>query len=316
MADRNVIAVVGATGAQGGGLVRAILGDVAGGFSARALTRDPRAPKALQLVESGAEVVTADLDDVATVRRAFSGACAAFCVTNYWEHFSPEREVAQARAMAAAAQHAGLRHIIWSTLEDTRRWMPLEDTRMPTIMGKYKVPHFDGKGEANQLFIDAGVPTTFLLTSFYWDNLIHFGMGPRRGEDGRLTITFPMDDKKLPGIAVKDIGRSAYEIFKRGDEFIGRTVGIAGEHLTCAEMAAGLTRTLGEDVHYDAVSPATYRNLGFRGAADLANMFQFKRDFEEMFCGARDVAFSRQLNPSLQSFEQWLAQHKAQIPRD
>ena len=316
MGDRKVIAVVGATGGQGGGLVRAILGDVAGGFSARALTRDARARKALPLSESGAEVVTADLDDEASVRRAFSGAFAAFCVTNYWEHFTPEREVDQARAMAAAAQHAGLQHIIWSTLEDTRRWMPLEDTRMPTIMGKYKVPHFDGKGEANQLFIDAGVPTTFLLTSFYWDNLIHFGMGPRRGEDGRLAITFPMDDKKLPGIAVKDIGRSAYEIFKRGDEFIGRTVGIAGEHLTCADMAAGLTRALGEDVHYNAVSPATYRSLGFRGAADLANMFQFKRDFEEMFCGARDVAFSRQLNPSLQSFEQWLAQHKTQILRD
>ena len=148
--------------------------------------------------------------------------------------------------MAAAAKQAGVQHVIWSTLEDTRRWMALDDDRMPTIMGKYKVPHFDGKGEANHLFIDAGVPTTFLLTSFYWDNLIHFGMGPRRGEDGRLAITFPMDDKKLPGIAVEDIGRSAYRIFKRGGEFIGRTVGIAGEHLTCGDMAAGLTRALGE----------------------------------------------------------------------
>ena len=316
MGDRNVIAVVGATGAQGGGLVRAILGDPAGGFSARAVTRDARAPKARHLSESGADVVTADLDDAASVRRAFTGAFAAFCVTNYWEHFSPDREVAQARTMAAAATHAGLQHIVWSTLEDSRRWMTLDDDRMPTIMGKYKVPHFDGKGEANRLFIDAGVPTTFLLTSFYWDNLIHFGMGPRRGEDGRLAITFPMADKKLPGIAVEDIGRSAYAIFKRRAEFIGKTVGIAGEHLTCAEMAAGLTRALGEDVHYDAVSPAAYRSLGFAGAADLANMFQFKRDFQELFCGARDVAFSRHLNPSLQTFEQWLAQHKTQIPRD
>jgi uncharacterized protein YbjT (DUF2867 family) len=316
MADRNVIAVVGATGAQGGGLVRAILGDMAGGFSPRALTRDARAPKALHLAESGADVVTADLDDADSVRRAFAGACAAFCVTNYWEHFSPEREVAQAGHMAAAAKHAGVQHVIWSTLEDSRRFIAPDDDRMPTIMGKYKVPHFDGKGEANHLFIDAGVPTTFLLTSFYWDNLIHFGMGPRRGEDGRLTITFPMDDKKLPGIAVKDVGRSAYEIFKRRDEFVGRTIGIAGEHLTCAEMANGLTRALGEDVRYHAVSPETYRGLGFRGAVDLANMFQFKRDFQDLFCGARDVAMSRRLNPSLQTFAQWLAQHKAHIPRD
>ena len=316
MADRKVIAVVGATGAQGGGLVRAILGDMAGGFSPRALTRHARAPKALQLAESGADVVTADLDDADSVRRAFAGAYAAFCVTNYWEHFSPEREVAQAGHMAAAAKHAGVQHVIWSTLEDSRRFIAPDDDRMPTIMRKYKVPHFDGKGEANQSFIDAGVPTTFLLTSFYWDNLIHFGMGPRRGEDGRLRITFPMDDRKLPGIAVRDIGRSAYEIFKRGGEFIGRSVGIAGEHLTGAEMAAGLTRALGEDVDYDAVSPATYRRLGFPGAADLANMFQFKRDFNELFCGTRDVALTRRLNPSLLTFDQWLAQHTSQIPRD
>ena len=316
MGDRKVIAVVGATGAQGGGLVRAILRDPAGGFSPRALTRDPRAPKAVQLAASGADVVAADLDDEASVRRAFSGAVAAFCVTNYWEHFSPEREVAQAAAMAAAAKHAGVQHIIWSTLEDTRNWMALDDDRMPTIMGKYKVPHFDGKGEANQLFIDAGVPTTFLLTSFYWDNLIHFGMGPRRGGDGRLRISFPMGDQKLPGIAVRDIGGSAYEIFKQGGAFIGRTVGIAGEHLTGAEMAAALTRALGEDVLYEAVSPAAYRSLGFPGAADLANMFQFKRDFNELFCGTRDVALTRRLNPSLLTFDQWLAQHTGQIPRD
>jgi hypothetical protein len=119
-----------------------------------------------------------------------------------------------------------------------------------------------------------------------------------------------MDDKKLPGIAVEDIGRSAYEIFKQRSEFIGKTVGIAGEHLTCAEMAESLTQAVGEEVHYNAVSPETYRSLGFRGAGDLANMFQFKRDFQEMFCGARDVAFSRHLNPSLQTFKRWLAEHR------
>jgi uncharacterized protein YbjT (DUF2867 family) len=315
MRERLVIAVVGATGAQGGGLVRAILADAAGGFSARALTRNPRAEKARQLADAGADVVFADLDDAASVERAFSGAFAAFCLTDYWEHCSPARELSQAQTMAAAARHAGPRHVIWSTLEDSRRWMALDDDRMPTILRKYKVPHFDAKGEANQFFLDAGVPTTFLLTSFYWDNLIHFGMGPRRREDGRLAITFPMDDKKLPGIAVEDIGRSAYGIFKRGEEFIGRTVGIAGEHLTCAEMAGSLTHALGEEVHYDAVSPDAYRSLGFGGAGDLANMFQFKRDFQEVFCSARDVALSRHLNPALQTFEQWLAAHKTQIPR-
>ncbi len=69
---------------------------------------------------------------------------------------------------------------------------------------------------------------TFLLTSFFWDNLIHFGMGPKKGLDGQFTFTLPMADKKLPGIAAEDIGRYAYGIFKRGREFIGKTVGIAG----------------------------------------------------------------------------------------
>jgi uncharacterized protein YbjT (DUF2867 family) len=122
-------------------------------------------------------------------------------------------------------------------------------------MGKYKVPHFDAKGEANQRFADLGVPTTFLLMSFYWDNLIYFGMGPKRGADGKLAITFPMGDRKLPGIAAEDIGMCAYGIFKRGREYIGKTVGIAGGHLTGAEMAAALTKALGEEVRYNDVPP-------------------------------------------------------------
>ena len=107
--------------------------------------------------------------------------------------------MAQAGNMAQAAKAAGVQHVIWSTLEDTRDFVPLDDDRMPTLQGKYKVPHFDAKGEADHVFTDAGVPTTFLLTSFYWENFIYFGMGPKRGEDGKLALTFPMGDAKLPG---------------------------------------------------------------------------------------------------------------------
>jgi uncharacterized protein YbjT (DUF2867 family) len=218
--------------------------------------------------------------------------------------------------MAEAAKYSGLQHVVWSTLEDTRRWIPPSDNRMPTLMGKYKVPHFDSKGEADAIFTDLGVPTTFLLTSFYWDNFIHFGMGPKKGPDGKLAITFPMGDKKLPGIAAEDIGRCAYGIFKKGREFIGKKVGIAGEHLTGSEMAAAFSAVLGKEVGYNGVPPEVYRGFGFPGAEDLGNMFQFKRDFEEYFCGARSLAFSRSLNPSLQTFKQWLAQNKSLIPVD
>jgi uncharacterized protein YbjT (DUF2867 family) len=314
MPAKKIIAVVGATGAQGGGLVRSILADTGGPFSVRAIARDVNSDGARALAAAGAEVVAADVEDAASVRRAFDGAHGAYCVTFFWAHFSPEKELADAATMAAAARDAGVAHVIWSTLEDTRRWMKLDDPRMPTLMGRYKVPHFDAKGEADQTWRDSGVPTTFLLTSFYWDNLIHFGMGPKRGVDGKLDFVLPMGERKLPGIAAEDIGRCAHGIFKRGSEFIGKTVGISGGHLTGAQMAASLTRALGEEVRYQPVTPAAYRGFGFPGADDLGNMFQFNHDFSDDFCAARSVEFSRSVNPALQTFDAWLAANAKRIP--
>jgi uncharacterized protein YbjT (DUF2867 family) len=312
--DRKIIAVIGATGAQGGGLVRAILEDPAGGFAVRAVTRDVNSPKAKALARLGAEVVAANIDDAASVERVFQGAYGAFCVTFFWDHFSPEKELDEARILADAAKRAKVKHVIWSTLEDTRKWVPLSDARMPTLNGKYKVPHFDGKGEADEVFRHLGVPTTFLLTSFYWDNLIHFGMGPTRGGDGKLAFTLPMGERALPGIAAEDIGRCAYGIFQRGGELIGKTVGVAGEHLTGAQMAVALRGALGEEVVHNSISPEAYRKLGFPGADDLGNMFQFNRDFNEDFRRPRDPSVARALNPGLQTFGQWLAANKTRIP--
>ncbi|HWB39891.1 MAG TPA: NmrA/HSCARG family protein [Gemmatimonadales bacterium] len=314
MSENKIIAVLGATGAQGGGLVRAILADRSGRFRARAITRNVTSEKARALASAGAEVVTADVDDPASLRRAFEGAYGAFCVTFFWDHFSPEKEYAQAGSMAEAAKQTGVQHVIWSTLEDSRRFVPLDDDRMPTLLGKYKVPHFDAKGEADALFTRAGAPTTFLLTSFYWDNFIYFGAGPKRGPDGKLALVMPMGDEKLAGMASEDIGKCALGIFQRGREFIGKTVGIAGEHLSGAEMAAGLTRALGETVIYQDVPPEVYRGFGFPGADDLGNMFQFYRDFAEYFQSSRSLEFSRSLNPELQTFEQWLAANAGKIP--
>ncbi len=314
MADSKLIAVFGATGAQGGGLARAILDDPDGGFAVRAVTRNVDSAQARALAAAGAEVVAADLDDAASVVRAMQGAYGAYCMTNYWEHFSPDKELAQARNLAQAAKAAGVQHVIWSTLEDTRRKVPLDDDRMPTLMEHYKVPHFDAKGEADAFFREAGVPVTFLLTSFYWDNLIHFGMEPKPGDDGVLQFVLPMDDAKLPGIAAEDIGRSAYGIFKAGQQMIGRTVAIAGEHLSGAEMAAELATALGREVRHAAVTPAQYRGFGFPGADDLGNMFQYKRDFEADFRAQRDVEATRRLNPRLQSFAQWLRANASRMP--
>lgn len=312
MTQRKTIAVIGATGAQGGGLVRAILADPQGGFAARAITRDVNSDKAKALAAMGAEVVAGDVDDERSLARAFEGAYGAFCVTFYWAHFKPELEIAEARNMANAAKAARLSHVVWSTLEDTRTIVGRDE--MPTLMEKYKVPHFDAKGEADQFFRDSGVPTTFLYASYYWDNLIYFGAGPSKGPDGGLYFTLPTSDKKMAGIAAEDIGRVAYGIFKAGPKYVGQKVGAAGEHLTGAEMSAKLSRALGKDIRHNAMTPEAYRALGFPGADDLGNMFQFYRDYEGPLNKLRDVARSRELNPSLMSFDEWLAKYKDRIP--
>lgn len=314
MSDKKIIAIVGATGAQGGGLAHAILSDPQSEFKVRALTRNVNSDKAKALAKLGAEVVAADIDDVESIKKAFTGAYGAYAVTNFWEHFSPEKETAQAKNMADAALAAGVKHIIWSSFEDTRKWIPLEDNRMPTLLGKYKVPHFDSKGESDVFFQRPGLSATIMYTSFYWDNFIHFGMGPKIGPDGKLAITFPMGNRKLPGIAAADIGKCAYGIFKAGEKYKGKTIGIAGDHTTGVQMAASLSRALGKEVKYNGVPADVYRSFGFPGADEMGNMFQFKHDFEADYTGARSLEVSRSLNPSLQSFDDWVEQHKAKIP--
>ena len=316
MSNTKLITVFGATGAQGGGLVRAILADKNTEFTVRAVTRDANSEKAKALAQLGAEVVVADIDDANSIKKALEGAYGAYFVTFFWEHFSAEKEYQEVTNFINVAKEASLKHIIWSTLEDTRNWVPLDDDRMPTLHGKYKVPHFDGKGAADKLFVEAGLPVTFLRTSFYWDNFIYFGMGPKKAEDGNYYIAFPMDDKKLAGIAAEDIGKCAYGVFKKGNAVIGKTIGIAGEKLNGNEMAEKLSKASGKNVIFNNVTPETYRNFGFPGADDLGNMFQFKRDFNDDFNGQRNTDYSLELNPELQTFDKWLSLNVSKIPLD
>ncbi|MEO8794818.1 MAG: NmrA/HSCARG family protein [Daejeonella sp.] len=314
MSEKKIIAVTGATGAQGGGLARAILNDPDSEFTVRAFTRNKNSDKAKELENLGAEIVEVNIDDPESLKKGLEGAHGAYFVTFFWEHFSPEKELKEIENMAKAAKAANIKHAIWSSLENTREFISLDDDRMPTLMEHYKVPHFDAKGEGEHFFTDEDVPTTFLITSFYWDNFIHFGMGPQKGPDGKLYISFPLGDKKLCSMAAEDIGKCAYGIFKKGQEFIGQKVGISAEQLTGSEMASAMSDVLGVDVNYNEMSPEDYRNLGFPGSDDLGNMFQFNRDFEEACCKARDIDFSKSLNPELKSFKSWLVEHKDEIP--
>jgi uncharacterized protein YbjT (DUF2867 family) len=310
MADKKIIAVLGATGSQGSGLVSAILADPNGGFGARAVTRDPGKDKAKAMAAKGAEVVKADLDDVESLKKAFAGAHGVYAVTNFWEHFSGEKEVAQAKNIAEAAKAAGVKHIIWSTLEDTRKLMAADDTRMPMLQGKYRVPHFDAKADADAFF--KGLPVTYLMVSFYWDNLYLFDLAPKKDKDGVYSWAFPMGDAKLAGIAKDDIGKAAYGVFKAGSEYIGKTVAIAGEHVSFADMSEKISKGLGiGPVKYTALDANLFRSFGFPGADEYGNMFQVYRDFEKQVNAVRSVEETRKLaGGSVQTFDQWLAKNK------
>ena len=308
----RIIAVVGAAGATGGGLARAILADPAGGYACRAITRTPDSSAARALADQGATVVRADLDDADSLAAAFEGAHGAFCLTSFFEHFDAEREIAQAANLARAAAATGVRHAIWCTAEDTRRRYPLTDNRMPTLPGRFNVPRFkvppwDAKSEGNAHFDDAGVPTTYLLTPFHWEAWV-FGLGaPQRGPDGVLTATMPVGDALLPGIAAEDIGRCAYGVFRGGEEFLGKTIGIAGEHVTGKRLAAGLARVYDEPVRYQSLPLEVFRSLPVPGIEVAANMFQYVAEVNDDYCRLRDVRLARRLNPSLLGFDAWVS---------
>jgi uncharacterized protein YbjT (DUF2867 family) len=314
MTNQKLIAVVGATGSQGGGLVRAILDDPNHEFRVRALTRSAGSEKARELADAGAEVVEADLDDGPSMRRAFDGADGAFVVTNYWAQRTPEEEAARTRAAmelaqadtaALAAKQAGVDHVIWSALEDTREFFG-NNRSVPDVDGTYKVPHFDAKGEADAMFREYDVPTTFLRTTFFFEGFAG-GLGPVRGDDGTLVLTLPMADQSMSGIAVDDIGRTALGVFRRGPELVGATVSIAGDHLTGEQYAAALGDAIGEEVLYRPLGWDQFRAQGFPGAVEMGNMFQYYAQNSARFVGDRDLSAVRGLNPGLLSFRDWLA---------
>jgi uncharacterized protein YbjT (DUF2867 family) len=309
MTEKKIIAVVGATGAQGGGLAQAILDDADGPFAVRALTRNLDSDAARALASRGAEVVAADLDDPDSVRKAFDGAYGAFAVTAFWEYNSVEREQAHIRAVVAAARETGLEHVVWSTLPDTRHHIPLDDDRVPTLHGRYTVPHFDSKAEGDQLFLDAGVPTTFLSTTMYFESFAEFAH-PVRAEDGTLVLSLPMGDRPLPAVAAEDIGRTAYGIFTKGTALVGSTVGVSGEIATGDQYAAKLSDLFGERVAYRPADPDAIRASGVPGADDIANMFRYYADASDYFTRTRAPEDARALNPRLQDFTTWLGRNR------
>jgi hypothetical protein len=193
---------------------------------------------------------------------------------------------------------AGVKHIIWSTLEGTNDFFDsLPESERPNKLEGYYVPHFDGKHECNQFF--PADKTTNLYTSFYLDNFSGFGMI----QDGVMCNN--MGPNPLPVIAAQDIGKCAYGIFKAGDKYKGENVYIAGDVMTCANLMEIACDVTGREFEYQAVDRETYAGFDFPGANDLANMFYFKV-MNEDFVAKRDPSKAKELNPQLQSARVWM----------
>src|SRR5580704_2064477 len=171
--DSKVIAVIGATGRQGGGVVRALQAN--GQFKVRALTRNPG--KHRELTD---EVVEADLDRPETLKAAFEAAHGVFLVTNFWEEGADE--LRQATAAACAAKDAGVKHFVWSTLPNVEA----------IGGGTFHVPHFTGKAKIDRIVKEAGFAHhTFVIAPFYYQNLVG-SLAPQKQEDGTLGLVLPL----------------------------------------------------------------------------------------------------------------------------
>lgn len=294
MSDRKKILVFGATGAQGGSVARQLL--ARGRFDVRALTRKPDSPAAQELRDLGAEVVQGDLDDLASLRAALAGCYGAFGVTNFWEHFDKEKE--QGHNLVKAVAASDVKHFIFSTLPPIAK----------ATNGVLKSPHFDLKAEHEEYARSLGIPSTFVHVPFYYENFLYF-FPPRPAGDGTYEFGFPQGERPLAAISVTDVGRIIAPMFEQPEKYIGQVVKLAGDELPATQYAEVMSRRTGAQIRYAHVPRETYAALGFPGAEDLADMFEYYRLL--IPSRAKDIESCRAIDPEVQSFEVWASKNEA-----
>jgi uncharacterized protein YbjT (DUF2867 family) len=270
--------VCGITGSQGGAVAQQLLNN---NLPVVGLTRNPGSNKAQVFLEQGVVMKQADFDQPETLVGVFDGCKAVFVVTNFWEHMNPKREYQQAVNIIDSCVRSNVNHIVWSTLENT-----LAYTDNIPMLGQYKVPHFDEKGRVSDYLKKLNIHQTHLYTSFFNENLTGMMKLTQDNNNNVRTLCLPMGDCKLPVVTVEDIGKMTVQVMVQG---IYGDVGVASEHLTGNEIAQCLSEALNAEVQYVSVPAATYRNFGFPGCQDLANMFEFKQVHNEQFCQQRNM---------------------------
>ncbi|CAE6433870.1 unnamed protein product [Rhizoctonia solani] len=222
VAERPLVAVCGATGAQGSSVARYLLRD--GGYKVRVLTRNPDSEKAQALKQQGAEVMHCDLGNKEQITAALRGAYAVFGLTNFWE-VGEEAEVRQGKNLADAAKTCGVKHFLWSSC-------PHVDGEAPR--------HWESKCEVEKYLHELGVPTTTIFPSFYFENIWMF-FPPKQASDGSLTLDwfFP-SDVRIPSFSVEDIGAWFIIALKDPGTWIGKQMKLCSEILTPRDYAAKL----------------------------------------------------------------------------
>jgi len=293
MADaKKIVVVTGATGAQGGSVVKFLLKD--GKYAVRGLTRKVDAPAAQELKKLGVEVVAGDLNDVKSLEKAFHGAHGVFGVTNFWEGMSKENEIKQGKHLADAAKAAGVKHFVWSTLDHC------------------DVPHFDGKAVVGDYCTTIGLPTTHLLTAFYYENFFRVMPPQKDPATGNQVWHFSLPaDKQLFAYAVEDTGAFVVEAFNHPDKWINKQMKIASEFITPTQLNEVAKRICGPKFGFNHVDLEWFRKSGMPGAEELyLNMKHFINNQEPS--GIRDVKLTHAIYPGAHTWESYLKTHEAE----
>jgi uncharacterized protein YbjT (DUF2867 family) len=274
----KVILVSGATGQQGGAAARHLL---AGGWRVRALVRDPEKAAARALATAGAELVVGDMSDRPALEQALRGAHGAFSVQNFWlPDVGAEGEVRQGTNLADAAQAAGVRHFVYTSVGGADR--------------KTGIPHFESKWRIEQHIRGLGLPATifrpvFFMESYTWNRDQILG--------GTFFSSGLHPERRLQLIAVDDIGALVRLAFERPEEFVGRALEIAGDGLTEPQIAAVFSRVIGRPVTVAPAPPSPW-NTG----PEAEKMTRWLN--EEGY--RADITALRRIHPGLQTLEQHL----------
>jgi uncharacterized protein YbjT (DUF2867 family) len=254
--NKKLIAVIGATGQQGSGVVRAL--QASSQFKVRALTRSP--DKHRELAD---EVVEADLNRPETLKAAFEGAHGVFLVTN-WEGGTDELK--QATAAVRAAKDAGVKHFVWSTLPNVEA----------ISGGKFDVPHFTGKAKIDPIVKEAGFPHhTFVIAPFYYQNLVD-RLAPQKQADGSLGWAVPLDSdvRCLHMGDITELGNVVAGAFAHpGEAGNGEYLPLVGDFLSFNEIVETLNRQ-GHEFSFKQVPTVSFAKL-FPGAPEIAEMFSY-----------------------------------------